>query len=338
MAEDTSREPQDQDHTDESSWFKRIHISDIIVFLQLLLGLTASLNEEVSEEAGHLAKSGLNLARSFKDWAFGLLRHPLLVWTFRLYFFLLPLLALIFLVFGFKTLAYSLALAQLALIILTTYALSVFIRHGKGSGFFFRIVIFVSTLEFIVISILNFFVILPADLFNPLQYVTLIGLLVAMIPLSVIVQTRWTWGWIVIFILSSLPLIAYVFVPEGAMRGWVGERHAWQAYSRVVITEPLRIYTEDGDATGRILPLGDTLYVDFNRKIKVADHLYAFACYPNFVGDHEIYLPLIRESNYYHLTPAPPRDVIEKVVEIKTNPADTSERADMLRDTTRISP
>jgi hypothetical protein len=328
MADEKSGQRQDAEEPKRS---RHVHLSDIIVLIEILLGLKAGLGEEVAEEAGNLAQSGLNLGRSFLGWAVGLLRHPLLVWTFRLYFGLLPLLAVIFLILGFETVAYALAVAQMALIIFTTYLLTTFIRRGKGKGLFYRLVLLVSVVEFILLSILNFLVVLPGGLFSSIQYVTLIGLLVAMIPLSVMIQVRWIWGWIIIYLLSASPLIAHLFVPDGALRGWVGERNAWQAYARVATTEPLRIYSEKGKETGKILSAGDTLYVDFNHRVKVYDRLYAFRCYTDFIGGDRVYLTLIRNSNYYHLSPIPKTEIV-KAVEIKKEP----EWSDSLTDSINV--
>lgn len=334
MADDKSRGP---DETGKSKRSGRFHFSDLILFIELLLGLKAGLGEEVSQEAANLFRSGLNLGSSALAWALGLLRHPLLVGVFLLYFIFLPLLAIIFFILGFWisgfwTVAYALAIAQMALIILTTWFLTVFVRRGKGKGFFFRLVLFLNALEFIGLSLLNFFIILPAGIFSSLQYVTLVGLMVALIPLSVLVQSRWTWGWVIIYILSVGPLIAHLLVPDGAMKSWVGERHAWQAYTRVVTTEPLRVYNDKGKLEGGDLPAGDTLYVDFSHRVKVYDRLYAFRCYTDFIGGNRVYLPLIRGSNYYHLTPAPAGMRFEKAVEIRRE----AMRPDTLRDTTGV--
>jgi hypothetical protein len=335
MSEEKSHEQDKTEESGESKWYQAIHLADLFLLLEIILGLKAGLGEDISEEAGKLAQSGVNLGRSFMGWALGLMRHPLLVWTCRLYFFLLPFLALLFLLLGFKTIAYALIIAQMALIILTTYALSVFIRHGKGHGFFYRLLIFCSTLEFLLISFLNFFVILPTGFFSGLQYVTLIGLLVALIPLSVLIQTRWTYSWAIIFVLSSAPLLAYLFIPEGAMRAWVGERSAWQSYTRVVIIEPLPVYDKHGNPTPAMQPSGDTLYADFSHKVKVYDRLFAFRCYPNFVGSDPIYLPLIRGSNYYHVIPGASLTVEDKTTQVtvraEVKPALTDSLSDSLR-------
>jgi hypothetical protein len=338
MSPENSHEPGDTKNSGESKWYQSLPLSEILLLLEIILGLKAGLGQEISEEAGNLAKSGLNLGRSLVDWALGLLRHPLLLWTCRLYFFLLPLLALIFLVLGFPTVAYALLIIQMALIILTTYTLSVFVRHGKGHGFFYRLLIFCSSLEFLLISFLNFFVILPGGLFSGLQYVTLIGLLVALIPLSVLIQTRWTYGWVIIFVISSAPLIAYLFFPDGAMRAWVGERSAWQDYTRVVITESLPVYDRHGRSASTLQPPGDTLYADFSHKIKIYDRLYAFRCYPNFVGGEPIYLPLIRGSNYYHLIPQAAVDGSDKSTQVTVRAEVKSEAAESSSDSLRAQP
>jgi hypothetical protein len=336
MSEEKSSEPGSREDSRESKWYQSVHLADVLLLLEIILGLKSGLGEEISEEAGNLAKSGLTLGRSVMGWVFGLLRHPLLVWTCRLYFFLLPFLALIFLILGFKTTAYALAIAQMALIILTTYALSVFVRHGKGHGFFYRIVIFCSTIEFLLISFLNFFVVLPAGVFSGQQYVTLIGLLVALIPLSVLIQTRWTYGWAIIFVLSSAPLIAHLFIPDGALRAWVGERGAWQDYTRVVITEPLPIYNRHGDPVNTTRPSGDTLYADFSHKVKVYDRLYAFRCYPNFISGEPIYLPLIRGSNYYHLIPGASVSFSDKTIQVSVGAELKPVATDTLSDSLRV--
>ncbi|RJP75639.1 MAG: hypothetical protein C4524_11565 [Candidatus Zixiibacteriota bacterium] len=285
---------------DGAPWWKRLHLVEILVFLAVLLGLKVFLGKRLAREAKALAHSTSALGRAVKDWAVYMLTRPWIVWSLRIYFFFLPLLALIFWIIGLDTLAYALLLVQMTVVVLTTYALSTFIRHGKRRGFFWRLVVDVNILEFLILAGLAFIVALPGGLLDGIEIITLLVLLLALIPLSVIVQARWTYGWVALYVLAVLPLILQVAVPEGLLNAWIGERDAWQGYRAVVLTEPLRAYAANGRETGFTAAAGETVYVNFNRKVRLDDleNLHAFRCYTDYLGGDPFYLPLIREVNY----------------------------------------
>jgi hypothetical protein len=294
------------DRTDEAPWWKRLHLIEILIFLAVLLGLKVFLGKRLSREAKALARSTAALGRAVWEWTAYMLSRPWLMWLLRIYFFLLPLLALLCWILGLETLAYAFILIQMTIVVLTTYVLSYFIRHGKRRGFFWRLVVDLNIIEFIILAALAFFVLLPRDLLDGIEILTLLALLVALIPLSVIIQTRWTYAWIGIYVLATLPLLLHIAIPEGLLRAWIGERDAWQGYYAVVLTEPLRAYNQKGRETGDAAAAGDTLYVNFNRKVRLRklENLYAFRCYTDYLGGEPFYLPLIREVNYRKINAA----------------------------------
>jgi hypothetical protein len=298
-----SRDQEEGGQEREDKWYRHISFSDLFMLIGLLLGLKATLGDQIFTEAGDLAKSGLKMGKTALRWVGVLLTSPLILWTLRLYFGFLPLLALLFWIIGFRTAAYALAMAQMTLLIFTTFALTIFIRHGKGSGLFYRLMIDVNIIEFCCLSFFNFFLLLPSGLLSTAQLLNLFGLLIAMIPLAIILQSRWPYGWGVIYLLTLAPLILTIAVPEGALRIWIGERSAYQGYAAVVTTEPIRIYTSKGSPTGELAPAGDTLFVDFHENRRVEDHLVAFRCFTDYVQGRDVYLPLIRDVNYRRILP-----------------------------------
>lgn len=299
MQDDTNRPSDapygDDDRKDGSRFF------ELLQLLSLLFGALGKSGKNLVPDASELVHSGLSLGKAFLAWVLYFFKHPFLLWTLRLYFGLLPLLAVIALLFGFRATAYALFIAQIALLIGTTFVLATLMRRVR-LGFLYRLLIDLSVIEFLLLSTLNFFILFPIRLLTPLQIITLIGLLIAALPLSLIINNLWRYGWVVIYGLSSLPLIFYLVFPEGEVSTWVGERYAYQGYISVVTTSPLQAFDEHGEKINLIIPAGDTLIVNFSEKIPVMKRFTAFRANLDSISGPAVYVPLMREVNYYKIS------------------------------------
>ncbi len=299
MQDDTTR-PSDAPSGDEGRK-DGSRLFELLQLLGLLLGALGKSGKKIFPEASELVHSGLALGKAFLDWVLYFFKHPIILWTLRLYFGLLPLLAVIALILGFRATAYALFIAQIALLTFTTFILAALMRRVK-LGFLYRLLIDLSVIEFLLLSALNFFILFPIRLLTPLQIITLFGLLIAAIPLSLIINNRWRYGWTVIYALSALPLVFYLVFPEGKVRSWVGERSAYQGLVSVVTTAPLQAFDEHGGKMNLTILAGDTLIVNFSEKISVMKQFTAFRALLDSINSPAVYVPLMREVNYYRIS------------------------------------
>jgi hypothetical protein len=300
---------------------------ELLQLLGLLLGAIGKSGRKIFPDASELVHSGLALGKAFLEWVLYFIKHPFILWTLRLYFGLLPLLAVIALLFGFRATAYALLIAQIALLIFTTFCLAALTRRVK-LGFLYHLLIDLSVIEFLFLSALNFFILFPIRLLTPLQIITLIGLLLAAIPLSLIINNRWRYGWAVIYAISALPLLFYLAFPEGKVRSWVGERYAYQGFISVVTTAPLQAFNERGEKLNLIVPAGDTLIVNFSEKIPVMKRFTAFRAHLDSISGSVVYVPLLREVNYYKIHAGDIPERTHNVVQASQHPQDSDESND----------
>lgn len=262
-----------------SNWDKT-YLDEIFIIIGLLWFLTTKAGKSAVQSGLGLIKQGAATGGTLFEGAIRFLSRPWISRAIRTYLFFLPTFSLVCWILGFKTTAFVAAVAQLLLLSIVPLFLLNPAKKEDQKGIISRILLGFVKVEFYVLALLNFLIVLPTGVMDLKTKANLFGLIVGLLLLSIILQGVWRFGWVVIYLISALPLLVNGILGQERLQNFFSQRYSNQRLVTVEMAYPAPTYDIVGKFTNNKAAVGDTLVVDFSDQLKIpGNFLTRRVCY-----------------------------------------------------------